>query len=70
MYKSTFHQNPVFVQQIWVLMNRDDPYTTFFSGQVHPYKNLYQVVFTSGTATLPSYLMVSRVMHNRIKILS
>lgn len=42
--------------QVWVLLNWDDPYSLFMVGNMHARKHLFDVVFSSSTATLSSYM--------------
>lgn len=42
--------------QVWVLLNWDDPYSLFMAGNMHARKHLFDVVFSSSSATLPTYM--------------
>lgn len=48
-----------FPNALFILQNWDDPYAIFFSGTIQPYKGLYEIVFSSSTSALPTYLNVS-----------
>lgn len=48
-----------FPHVLFVLQNWDDPSTMFYIGNIQPQKELYDIVFSSGTATLPTYMNVS-----------
>lgn len=43
--------------QMWVLLNRDDPYSLFMDGNLmHERKHMFDIVFSSSTAALPTYM--------------
>ncbi|KAI9018326.1 hypothetical protein DFJ74DRAFT_214773 [Hyaloraphidium curvatum] len=47
----------VYPGQIWVLINWDDPFSLFSAGNMHAIKDVFDIVFSSGSAALPTYLL-------------